>query len=149
MHIRAINVAICWKEFNLRIRRFRIISCWTLRYNLSEKPKFLYLTIPLTAEVKTFVLRIFLIQLGKCPSVVHLHREEIKRLDSAKAYFGFRFWKKKNLYTHSSKYLQSEDLLTPFSSDFTEKQSSRMWHPWYLRCSRWRLRDRSNFYWPL
>lgn len=100
MHIRAINVAICWKEFNLRIRRFRIISCWTLRYNLSEKPKFLYLTIPLTAEVKTFVLRIFLIQLGKCPSVVHLHREEIKRLDSAKAYFGFRFWKKnKSIYT--------------------------------------------------
>lgn len=65
----------------------------------------------------------FLIQLGKCPCVVHLHRSEIKRLDSAKAYLDcFLNWYI-FLYMHSSNYLQTKNLLTPFSSGFTENRA--------------------------
>lgn len=68
-----------------------------LRYKLSEKSTFLYLAFPLMAAVNTSVLRFSLIQLGD----VHLHRKEMKRLDSAKTYFG-SFCKRKIIPTHSS-----------------------------------------------
>lgn len=41
-----------------------------LRYNLSEKPKFLYLAILLMVEINISDLRSFLIQFGRCASVV-------------------------------------------------------------------------------
>lgn len=70
-----------------------------LRQNFREEPKSLYLAVPLTAEVNTSDLGAFLIQCGRCARVVHVHRREIKRLASAKAYFGL-FLEKKNVPTH-------------------------------------------------
>ena len=69
-----------------------------LGHNFKEEPKSLYLAVPLTAEVNTSDLRSFLIQCGRCARVVHVHRREIKRLASAKAYFGL-FLEKKNVKT--------------------------------------------------
>lgn len=70
-----------------------------LRQNFREEPKSLYLAVPLTAEVNTSDLGAFLIQCGRCARVVHVHRREIKRLASAKAYFGLFLEKKKCTYT--------------------------------------------------
>lgn len=89
-----------------------------LRYNLSEKPTFLHLARPFTVEVSTSVLRSFLIWLGRCGPEVHLHRKEIKRLDSAKVYFD-SVSKEKNVYVYISNYLQPKDLLSLFLSGST------------------------------
>ena len=72
-----------------------------LGHNIKEEPKSLYLAVPLTAEVNTSDLRSFLIQCGRCARVVHVHRREIKRLASVKAYFGL-FLEKKKMYLHIS-----------------------------------------------
>ena len=76
------------------------------------------MAVSFTAEVNTSDLRSFLIQCGRCARVVHVHRREIKRLASAKAYFGSVSEKKKKVPTHF-KLLQPKDLLTPFWSGFT------------------------------
>lgn len=82
-----------WKVWNY------ILVNNELRHNFREEPKSLYLAVPLTAEVNTSDLGPFLIQCGRCARVVHVHRREIKRLASAKAYFGLFLEKKKCTYT--------------------------------------------------
>ena len=78
-----------WKVWNY------ILVNNELRHNFREEPISLYLAVPLTAEVNTSDLGAFLIQCGRCVRVVHFHRREIKRLASAKAYFGLFLEKKK------------------------------------------------------